>query len=278
MNHKNSQFPYANVKKLRVTSIAVLIVSLLGCGATENGSFTGADALGGVIGGVTGALIGSQVGGGSGRILATGAGAIAGAFIGREIARHLSRSGQQQLAQANTRALETGQPQVWRDPETGATGRTEVTQRTTAREQVPVRVKKDRIDQMPPIDLIGSTYIATAGSNVRGGPGTDYRSVGGLSAGQRVHVIGKVQNKNWLLISEDGAANGFVAAQLLQPAPAAQQVSSATAPATTGETVMVDANRTCSLNTTKVTQPDGSVTEDRIRICEGPDGYVIEDA
>lgn len=278
MNDKNSQLPYLNIKTFRTAGVAVLVVSLLGCGSTGDGSFTGTDALGSLIGGATGALIGSQIGSGRGRLLASGAGAIAGAFIGREIARQLSRSGQQQLVQANTRALETGQLQVWRDPETGATGRTEVTQRTTAREQVPVRVKKDRIDQMPPIDLIGSTYIAAAGSNVRGGPGTDYRSVGGLSAGQRVHVIGKVQNKNWFLISEDGAANGFVATQLLQPAPAEQQASPATASATAGDTVMVDASRTCSLNTTKVTQPDGSITEDRIRICEGPDGYVIEDA
>lgn len=278
MDDRNSQLTYATIKKFRATSVALLLGSLLGCGATGDGSFTGTDAFGSLLGGAAGALIGSQVGSGSGRILATSAGAIAGAFIGREIARHLSRSGQQQLVQANTRALETGKPQIWRDPETGATGRTEVTQRTTAREQVPVRVKKDRIDQMPSIDLIGATYIATAGSNVRGGPGTDYRSVGGLSAGQRVHVIGKVQNKNWLLISEGGAANGFVAAQLLRPVPVEQQAPPSTAPATTGETVMVDANRTCSLNTTKVTQPDGSITEDRIRICEGPDGYVIKDA
>lgn len=234
------------------------------------------DALGTLIGGSTGALVGSQVGGGSGRLVATGVGTIAGALIGREIAQHLSRSGQHEMANANQRALETGRSQSWEDPETGARGQTEVTQRSTQRSQVPVSVKRDRVDEMPPIDLIGSSYRATASSNVRGGPGTDYRSVGSLAAGQNVHVVGKVEGRDWYLIAEEGAADGFVATRLLTPAPQAPQRPPATGGE--GEVMLVQAERTCSVNTTRVTEPDGSVAEDRIRICEGPDGYVIEEA
>lgn len=263
-------------RTLFTTTVAMLlVVGVSGCESTGGWQ---PDTIGSLIGGSAGALIGSQVGGGRGRILATGAGAVAGAMIGREIAQHLSRSGKQQMAQANTRALETGQPQVWRDPETGAKGRTEVSQRTTNNSRVPVRVKRDRVDQMPPIDLIGATYVASTGSNIRGGPSTEYRSVGALSAGQRVHVIGKVQNRDWYLIAEDGAANGFVATSLLKAAPTQQQMPTTPTGQGEGETMMVDASQTCSTNTTQVTQPDGSVVEDRIRICQGPDGYVIEEA
>lgn len=274
MNVTNPRFP--STARLKLVSILLLLTSLLGCQTLGSSKPGDSDTFGAILGGAAGAFIGSKAGSGSGRVLTTGAGALVGAFVGREIARYLSHAGQQQMAEANTRALETGQSQIWRDPETGVTGRTDVSGRTTEHEQVPVRVQKDRIDQMPPIDLIGTTYVTKSGSNVRGGPGTDYRSVGSLSAGQAVHVIGKVQDKNWYLISEGGAANGFVATRLLRPAEV-EQPPVAPSSSAQGEVMMVSADRTCSINTTKVTQPDGSVAEDRIRICEGPDGYVIED-
>lgn len=252
-----------------------VVVALSGC-ETTGGGFQ-SDSLGTLIGAGTGALLGSRIGGGSGRIVAGAAGAVVGGLIGREIARHLSQSGQQRMAAANQRAMETGQDQVWEDPETGARGETEVSQRSTRQQQVAVNVKRDRVDEIPPIDLIGATYVASTGSNVRGGPGTDYRSVGSLSSGQRVQVVGKVQGSDWYLISEDGAANGFVSASLLRPVPAEQQAPAAPVSGG-GDMMMVEASQTCNVNTTRVTQPDGEVVEDRIRICQGPDGYVIEEA
>ncbi|WP_442487685.1 SH3 domain-containing protein [Halomonas litopenaei] len=244
-----------------------------GC-ETTNGSYS--DTVGALIGAGTGALLGSQVGGGSGRVVAGAAGAVLGAWIGREIARHLSQSGQKEMVMANQRALETGQPQVWEDPETGATGRTEVAERTTRQQSVPVKVQPERVDKIPPIDLIGATYVANSSSNVRGGPSTDYRSVGSLSSGQQVQVVGKVQGSDWYLIAEEGAANGFVASRLLSPLPVS---TPAPAPAAgSGEVMMVEASQTCNINSTRVTQPDGEVIEDRIRICQGPDGYVIDEA
>tara|TARA_R110002094_G_scaffold179619_1_gene158300 strand:+ start:333 stop:1211 length:879 start_codon:yes stop_codon:yes gene_type:complete len=262
-------------KALTMTVAAVgAVVAISGCETTGGGYQS--DTLGTVIGAGTGALIGSQIGGGSGRVVAGAAGAVVGGLIGREIARHLSQSGQQRMVEANERALETGQTQKWKDPETGARGETEVSQRSTRQQQVPVSVKRDRVDEIPPIDLIGATYVARTSSNVRGGPGTDYRSVGSLSSGQRVQVVGKVQGRDWYLISEDGLANGFVSARLLTPAPAEQQAP-VTPASSDGDVMLVEANQTCNVNTTRVTQPNGEVVEDKIRICQGPDGYVIEE-
>ncbi|WP_180978197.1 SH3 domain-containing protein [Halomonas urumqiensis] len=253
-----------------------LVFALSGC-ETTGGGFE-SDSLGTLIGAGTGALLGSRIGGGSGRIVAGAAGAVVGGLIGREIARHLSQSGQQQMATANQRALDTGQTQVWEDPETGARGETAVSERSTRQQQVQVSVKRDRVDEIPPIDLIGATYVASTGSNVRGGPGTDYRSVGSLSSGQRVQVVGKVQGSDWYLISEGGAANGFVSSSLLRPVPAEQQAPVTPASSGGGDVMLVEASQTCNVNTTRVTQPNGEVVEDRIRICQGPDGYVIEEA
>lgn len=258
-----------------VVATGSLVIALSGC-ETTGGRFQ-SDSFGTLIGAGAGALLGSQIGGGRGRIVAGAAGALVGGLIGREISRHLSQSGQQRMVVANQRALETGQTQVWEDPETGAKGETEVSQRSTRQQQVPVSVKRDRVDEIPPIDLIGATYIANSGSNVRGGPGTDYRSVGSLSSGQRVQVIGQVQGNDWYLISEDGAANGFVSTRLLLPAPAGQQAPASPA-ASGGDVMLVEASQTCNVNTTRVTQANGEVVEDSIRICQGPDGYVIEEA
>lgn len=266
-------------RRLKTLAIGVvtggLVFSLAGC-ETTGGGFQ-SDSLGALIGAGAGALLGSQVGGGQGRIIAGTAGAVVGGLIGREIARHLSRSGQERMATANQRALDTGQTQVWEDPETGARGETEVSERSTRQQQVPVSVKRDRVDEIPPIDLISATYVASTSSNVRGGPGTDYRSVGSLSSGQRVQVVGKVQGSDWYLISEDGEANGFVSSRLLSPVPAAQQAP-VTPASSGGDVMLVEASQTCNINTTRVTQPNGEVVEDRIRICQGPDGYVIEEA
>lgn len=258
-----------------VVATGSVMFALSGC-ETTGGRFQ-SDSFGTLIGAGAGALLGSQIGGGRGRIVAGAAGALVGGLIGREIARHLSQSGQQRMVVANQRALETGQTQVWEDPETGARGETEVSQRSTRQQQVPVSVKRDRVDEIPPIDLIGATYMASSGSNVRGGPGTDYRSVGSLSSGQRVQVVGQVQGSDWYLISEDGAANGFVSTRLLSPVPAEQQAPVSPA-ASGGDVMLVEASQTCNVNTTRVTQPNGEVVEDSIRICQGPDGYVIEEA
>lgn len=48
--------------------------------------------------------------------------------------------------------------------------------------------------------------------------------------------------------------------------------------ASCGDVMLVQASQTCNVNTTRQAQPNGEVVEDRIRICQGPDGYVIEEA
>lgn len=54
---------------------------------------------------------------------------------------------------------------------------------------------------------------ATAGVNIRSGPGTNYRIIGGLAAGQRITAIGQPQN-GWVKVQFDGST-AYVSAEYL---------------------------------------------------------------
>lgn len=249
----------------------VAMFGLVGCETTGTQQETVGTLLGGVVGGV----LGAQVGGGTGRLMATGIGAVAGAVIGREIARYLEQGDQERLAQSTGQTIATGETGTWRNPDTGVSGRTEVTREEQRSEQVQVRVLKDRVDELPPIDLIGAPYVSSGNVNVRGGPGTDYRVVDSLRAGEAVQVVGRVQGRDWYMIARDGAASGFVSATLLSPAPD-RHIQTAAAPS--GELVTASANRTCRTVRQEVTLADGSVQEELVTACSGPDGWQVVSA
>ena len=88
-------------------------------------------------------------------------------------------------------------------------GRAEVVNAEPTRQSVAVPVLKDRVQQVPPLELIGEPYRATADANVRGGPGTDYVVVGNLSRSETVTVAGKVEGRPWYMISQGGAGSGL---------------------------------------------------------------------
>ena len=53
--------------------------------------------------------------------------------------------------------------------------------------------------------------------NVRAGPGTDFKRLSGLNAGERVRAIGKPKGTSWMAISKDGETLGFVYTPILVP-------------------------------------------------------------
>lgn len=58
-------------------------------------------------------------------------------------------------------------------------------------------------------------FEVTTDLNVRAGPGTEFNRLEGLKAGDRLRVIGRTQDGDWLAVSKDGVTLGFVYAQLL---------------------------------------------------------------
>lgn len=232
-------------------------------------------ATGGILGAAGGAFAGDLFGGKVATITGGVAGAGAGAWIGNRIGRYLDEQDRQKLTQATAVTATTGKPQTWQNPQTGTMVSTRVASTETKQESVAVRVLRDRVQEVPPIELIGEPYRVRRGGNVRGGPGTDYAVAGNLAAGETVHVIGQVQDSSWYMVGENGAASGFVATSLLEPLPAeAAADAPASAAPPDAETVTVAAERLCRTVEQTVTTADGPETQ-KVTACQGPNGWEV---
>ncbi len=105
------------LKKLVIVGLAASM--LAGC-ATGGGNQNA--TLGTLAGAVGGAALGSAFGQGSGKVAAIAAGALVGGFLGNQIGASLDADSQRQNYTASVQALDTGAPQQWQNPQTGAYG------------------------------------------------------------------------------------------------------------------------------------------------------------
>ena len=62
-------------------------------------------------------------------------------------------------------------------------------------------------------------YVLTRNTNVRIGPGTDNKIAEVLDSGSGVDVVGRVTDRNWMLIAVNGTVRGYVFGDLLIKAP-----------------------------------------------------------
>lgn len=198
--------------------------------------------------------------------------------VSSSIARSFSKvlSGED-LATHETQVLKTiyeDEDQSWENTTTGASGKTEITQVKTKTKNTKVVVLKDKVETVPPLDLIGENYTAKSGSNVRGGPGTDYKVVGHIAASEVVSVVGKVQDSDWFLISQGGVGSGFVLGSLLEASPT-EQASNTDAPSGEIAEVKTEAAQTCKTIEQTVVLEDGSQKSETIKACQGPNGWEI---
>lgn len=246
---------------------SALALGLGACKTTE---------LGHAIGSTVGGMVGTQIGG-----VAAYSGYTIGGLMGEGIAEYLDEQSRKQAEQSANAAVVTGQNQSWSNPNAGTSGTVEVVAQEEQTTQVAVPVLKDRIEETPPLDLVGGTYLVASDANLRGGPGTDYKTVGSLKQGQRVEVVGKVQGKDWYMISQGGVASGFVATSLLQPAPAATppspppEVPVAPAEVATKE---IPAKSTCRTIKQTVRLQDGTTrTGDNVTACQTPAGWEVSE-
>lgn len=180
------------MRTVLTASIAVLALAALP-GAAHAGVF-GCDAAGGkqeggaVIGAIIGGVIGNQVAKGE-RGAGTVVGAGLGAAIGSSIGCKMQEEDQRRAEAALDKALATGQPARWRNPNSGAYGE--------------IRV----------LPTAGSGFwYAPNTVNVRAAPSTRGRVVGRLAGGETFG--GTSYNSGWLRV--DG---GYVAKSVVRPAP-----------------------------------------------------------
>ncbi len=91
----------------------------------------------------------------------------------------------------------------------------------------------------PSVEDMDVYYIATTNANVRSQPTPRAERVGELDKGERVHITGRVRDKNWYRIDLAGGGSGFVFGELLReprkttpPAPAPKAAPKPKAPPT----------------------------------------------
>lgn len=233
---------------------------------------TGFGAIGGA---VLGNIAGRQLGNSNlAKIAGTVGGAAAGGWISRSLCALNEEDREEAVSTVQTAAV-TGKDGSWHSETTGASGSARVVETTTETQPVAIPVLKDRVEQVPPLDLIGEPYRATASVNVRGGPGTDYRTVGTLGADETVMVAGQVQGQDWYMISQDGAASGFVSTSLLRPAPPETTVAASSEPLGEVETVSLETERTCRTINQSITLGDGTTSDEKVTACQGPNGWEV---
>ena len=258
-----------------ITASTLLLAGCQGAGLDKENSMLLGAVAGSTLGGVGGYFLGGALGGAVTTTVVTLAGAAAGAWLGTQIAAYLSEEDQQRAAQSFQTAAATGEANSWKNPETGVSGTTEVVSTRTASQPVAVPVLKDRVEQVPPLDLIGEPYVATRSADVRGGPGTDYRTVAELESGKTVMVAGKVQAAEWYMISEGGAGSGFVATDRLDKAALDAALAMGATPAGEVEEQLVTAAQTCRTVQQTITLADGSTHAEDVTACQTANGWQV---
>ncbi len=105
--------------------VAVVALSLLLAACSHSSRSPGTyQAVGGVVGAVLGGLLGSQIGGGATQLALTSLGTSLGGVLGAEAGLALYESDLTGEDEARDRATNgpTGEPVLWKDPDSGASG------------------------------------------------------------------------------------------------------------------------------------------------------------
>ena len=186
------------------------LASIFSCQAGGNRQSTGA-----LIGALAGGAIGNRVADNErtlGTVLGAALGAAAGSYIGCRM-----QVADQQRAQASAQfALEQGRSQFWTEPQTGASGRTDIVETYYLPAPPPPRLTVETVAFGPGIERpreyqpSEGVYTATAAAVIRSGPSVRAQQIGSLRVGDRIEALVRVEGSPWLLAVRDGAVLGYV--------------------------------------------------------------------
>ncbi len=194
-----------------------------------------------------------------------------------EFVKRMTQEDVKQAAAAREQAIASGQPQIWSNPQSGASGSV-TSQPAPPRPPAPVQINTlpGRIGTPPEMTAVGERFVVTGtkGVNVRGGPGTGYAVVDTLAPNASVMAIGKVKASDWYLVGRGDVAIGYVAASLIQRA------SDVTPPATPPPPPPADVQQTqvvmsteCYTTTQTVKLADGTSQNATVTSCRTPNGW-----
>lgn len=148
----------------------------------EGGNLLNKENVGGAIGAAIGGFAGNKIVDGKGQAAATAAGAVGGFLLGKNVAHNYRGSRYQSPKHSSYRSH--------------------------GRSRSSYGHNKTRLNR------INETFVARTTTNVRAGPGTRYAITDRLHRREPVHVVGKVNHRNWYMIKSRGQ-RGFVYAPLL---------------------------------------------------------------
>lgn len=208
-----------------ILMIALLVVALIFSGCANHNMGQKQQA-GVAIGALAGGLAGSLFGGSSDdKLIAIAAGALAGAALGNYIGSILDEQDQKAVMAESVRSLDQapdGHTKQWSNPKSGASANITTHKTEHVKRQVPI-IKEKYVASPGELILINSSYQALKNSNVRTGPGTDYKVVNLLQQGDVITVVGQVKNRKWYMVGRQGRSIGYVYAPLLtETAPESQ--------------------------------------------------------
>jgi Bacterial SH3 domain len=194
-----------------------------------------------------------------------------------EFIKRMTEEDVRQATDARDKSLRDGQPQVWSNPASGASG-TVATKpaQTIPAKPTPVTVQSGRVDvtALPAMDAVGEPYqvVSAKGANVRDGPGVGYSIVETLKPKDAVTAIAKVRDQDWYMIGRGNVGIGYVFASLVGPRNFAAQVAPVDA-AVPVQQVEVDMASECYTTTQRVTLKDGTSEEAQVTSCRTPSGW-----
>ena len=230
------------------------------------------------LGSIAGALLGTQVGSGKGRIAAIAVGTLAGYWLGGKLSARLSGDDKRGIAEATEKAMNTGETTTWRNPDTGMVTKVSVGNAPSGSGQ-DIDGQLYAVAEVPQLEFVNSYYRPSTNLNVRSGPSPEYRVLHTLSSDTLVPVIGRVADKKWFLISENGAASGFVYAPLMELEADQTQAGNALRHSMSvgvqPERYEIVSQR-CRNITQEVTLSDGSNDSHTFKACQQSDGSWLE--
>lgn len=224
------------------------IGGIFGCSADGNKQTIAA-----VAGGAIGGLLGNRIAGRGSRTLGTLLGGALGAAAGSAVGCKLQKNDQAKAERAMEQAVLTGKNQDWQSDETGASGRVEVGQDVSGVDLANLRLAAG-VEPADGYTKVAGAYVSTASANIRSAPGTGSKILGQLAVGQRVWVPAAVKGQPWVLVSDQGVAQGYVSAPLLKRA-----MSTASA-------------NGCRLVKQTVSQPGAAEETETLQACKGANG------
>ncbi|WP_425411052.1 SH3 domain-containing protein [Hyphococcus sp.] len=136
----------------------------------------------------------------------------------------LSGADRDALAAAFTAAMGSGESRAWRGSR--ATGVVEpmgyALGNLKGDPAARIDAARGDFDLAHTVETEMGLYVLTRNSNIRLGPGTDARAAEVLSSGTGVDVVGRVSDKNWMLVAADNVIRGYVFGDLLIKAPGSE--------------------------------------------------------